>query len=105
MPYLISMYLLYLVVVLTALQVCVCVCVCVFLMIYIFCTGAKGPLVNGDLRLNTDGSSRTFSGLLEIYYNGQWGTVCDDGFSQPEADVACRQLGFVEALFYGNNIG
>ena len=71
----------------------------------ISCTGAQDPSANGDLRLSTEGSSRTFSGRLEIYYNGQWGTVCDDGFAQPEADVACRQLGFKEALYYGSNIG
>ena len=68
-------------------------------------TGAQDSPTDGDLRLNTDGSTRTFSGRLEIHYNGQWGTVCDDGFFQTEADVACRQLGFIAALYYGSNIG
>ena len=68
-------------------------------------TGAQSFPTDGDLRLNTGSSTRTYSGRLEIYYNGQWGTVCDDGFTQPEANVACRQLGFIEALYYGSNIG
>ena len=73
--------------------------------VYIFCEGAQGLPSDGDLRLNTEGSTQTFSGRLDIYYNGQWGTVCDNGFAQTEADVACRQLGFIEALYYGSNIG
>ena len=52
----------------------------------------------GELRLldgtrtTTDG--RPCEGRLEIYINGQWGTICDDYWNDEEADVACRQLGF-----------
>ena len=56
----------------------------------------------GDLRLNTEGSTRPFSGRLEIYYNDRWGTVCDDGFQGTEAYTACRQLGFIEAQHSGS---
>lgn len=31
---------------------------------------------------------------MEIYYNGAWGTICDDKFEAEEARVVCRQMGF-----------
>ena len=40
-----------------------------------------------------DGNS-PYSGRVEIYRNGVWGTVCDDNWTNTNAQVVCQQLGF-----------
>ena len=34
------------------------------------------------------------SGLLEVFYDGEWGYVCDDGWTEVNGDVVCSILGY-----------
>ena len=48
---------------------------------------------------------------MEVYHNGEWGTVCDDGWDLNDVQVVCNQLDLGHAAavrynaFYGEGNG
>ena len=66
---------------------------------------------NGDVRL-VNATNTNMNGRLEVYYAGQWGTVCNNFFDNNAAMVVCRQLGLnpvgaitVTSASFGQGVG
>ena len=60
------------------------------------CSGGEEQAVSclPDDAVALVGGESPREGRLEIYHNGTWGTVCDDGFTDAAARVVCHALGF-----------
>lgn len=53
------------------------------------------------------GGTEPHEGRVEVFYDGVWGTVCDDDFDTNDnaADVLCKQLGYASGVQSGNSFG
>ena len=47
-----------------------------------------------ELSLALVGGTSDDQGRVQVFYNSTWGTVCSELWSDPDATVVCRMLGF-----------
>ncbi|XP_062576045.1 deleted in malignant brain tumors 1 protein-like isoform X2 [Saccostrea cucullata] len=60
------------------------------------------PTRNDTVRI-VNGSSAE-EGRVEVLINGQWGSVCDNGWSKSDADVTCKSLGYAGGLSVSSSV-
>ena len=47
-----------------------------------------------DIRLVPMDYNQSYSGRLEVFFNNEWGQVCDTAFNSSDVTVVCSQIGY-----------
>jgi deleted-in-malignant-brain-tumors protein 1 len=58
----------------------------------VLCQSENVSCANGDIRLA--GTGDVHQGRLEVCFNGNWGSVCEDGWTTTDAQTVCSLLDF-----------
>ncbi|XP_067665055.1 uncharacterized protein [Haliotis asinina] len=56
------------------------------------CSRDAGVVCYDTLRLSR--GNQISMGVVEVYYNKNWGSVCSNGWSDTDVSVACKELGY-----------
>ena len=68
------------------------------MMVILIETVQQSICINGEVRL-VNGSG-PHEGRVEVCINEAWGTVCSNGWSNTDANVVCKQLGYLPIGLY-----
>lgn len=55
-----------------------------------------------DIPVRLVNGSTPLEGRVQVFHKGVWGNVCDDNFSNEDAQVVCRSLGYTRGSTEGN---
>ncbi|KAB7501563.1 Protein bark beetle [Armadillidium nasatum] len=56
---------------------------------------SNSTVVTPEIPVKLAGGKDDMEGRLMVFTNGVWGTVCDHGFKEEAAAIACQQMGYV----------
>ncbi|XP_030047907.1 deleted in malignant brain tumors 1 protein [Microcaecilia unicolor] len=71
------------------------------------CKQHAGVICSESVKIRLTGGNSRCDGMLEVSYNGTWGSVCSNGWGAMSAQVACKELNCstVNATSHGNFTG